>query len=113
MRVIVQNEVVSKSIKDELKIKIGEKHLIPLRKLNYSGYPACINCKYLDYLWMIYEKEDEWNNILIHMTSRLRRSSHDKDEFLQAAATQVVFHECAAIYNSLKTGSGKPSSRNK
>ena len=59
--------------------------------------------RYTDYLWMATNSESEWYDLMLHMTSRLCYSSVDPDELAQAAATQVLFHECAAIRQSVIT----------
>jgi hypothetical protein len=37
------------------------------------------------------------------MSSRLRIAATDQEEFSQAAATQVMFHESAAMFGSIET----------
>ena len=37
------------------------------------------------------------------MSDRLRWSAQDSEEFVQAASTQVVFNETAAIFRSLES----------
>lgn len=101
MRLLVHSDLITQADFDSLRIEFGTHTLIPLTKLRYVGYPKVSEGDYQDLLWMATSNETEWRSLNIHMTSRLRYSSHDSDEFSQAAATQVLFHECAALMNSV------------
>lgn len=101
MRVLVAVGLVDRILQDGMRIPFGARSLIPFRKLNYSGYPKRVEGQFTDYLWMACRSEDEWFKLGLQMTSRLRYAAKDDEEFLQAAATQLVFHECAAIRRSV------------
>jgi hypothetical protein len=101
MRVLVQSNLIDKGLQDQLGIPLGSRTLIPFRKLNYSYYPQRVRGEFTDYLWMACETEDDWFKLNLQMTSRLRYAARDEEEFLQAAATQLVFSECAAIRQSV------------
>ena len=101
MRLLVNSGLITQSDIDSLRIEFGTHTLIPLTKLRYVGYPKVSEGDYHDLLWMATSDDSEWRSLNINMTSRLRYSSHDSEEFSQAAATQVLFHECAALINSI------------
>jgi len=48
-------------------------------------------------------REDELRVYERLMAQKLRQAAGDGEEFIQAAATQVVFHECIAIIGSIRT----------
>lgn len=101
MRLLIRDDVINDETKSDLCIKFGNYSLIPLRKLTYSNYPPREPNSFTDFLWMACQDGEEWERISQKMSSRLRFSSKDPDEFAQAAATQVVFHECSAIRQSV------------
>ncbi len=55
----------------------------------------------LDYLWMCTNDEKLRQNFFFQIAKRLREANSDPEEFVQAAATQVLFHEADAIYRSV------------
>lgn len=75
---------------------------MPFKKLANSAYPGRIASGYSDYLWMARQEEDDWRRLKLFMSKRLRWCAQDAEEFLQAAATQVVFNETVAIFRSLE-----------
>ncbi len=101
MRLLVKSELINSDVHAQMKIPFNTHTLIPFRKLKYSSYPKRIAGQYTDFLWMACKSESEWHDLTLHMTSRLRYASHDTEELAQAAATQVVFHECGAIRQSV------------
>src|SRR5262245_43358236 len=101
MRMLVRSEIVTTEDLEAIRIPFDNNSLIPVTRLRYFGYPKLSDEKYLDFLWMACKEDSDWYNLNRHMTSRLRFSSHDTEEFAQAAATQVVFHECAALKRSV------------
>jgi hypothetical protein len=101
MRLLVKSELIDAGIHAQMKIPFNTHTLIPFRKLNYSEYPKRIAGDYTDFLWMACQSDSEWHDLTLHMASRLRYASRDPEELAQAAATQVVFHECGAIRQSV------------
>lgn len=102
MRLLVKSTLIDANVHTQMKISFGTRTLIPFRKLNYSYYPARVAGEYTDFLWMACPSESDWHDLTLHMTSRLRYASRDdQEELAQAAATQIVFHECAAIRQSV------------
>lgn len=101
MRLVMRSNVVDQATREYLRIRFGRYSFVPVRKLQYSGYPKIQDGEFHDYLWMACKDEREWLDIEMLMNSRLRYASKDPDEFAQAAATQVVFHECGAIRRSV------------
>jgi hypothetical protein len=104
MRLLLHSSLVTPELGTKYRIAVGKRFLMPFRELDNSSYPARLVGNHQDYLWMASHEDDEWNGLQRTMASRLRWSARDSEEFLQAAATQVVFHECAAIIGSLKRG---------
>jgi hypothetical protein len=101
MRLVVKSNLVDANVHAQMKISFGTHTLIPFRKLNYSNYPSRITGNYTDFLWMACHSDSDWNDLTLHMASRLRYAARDTEELAQAAATEIVFHECAAIRQSV------------
>ena len=102
MRLLVQSKLVTPELCDAFRIEVGKRALMPFRMLDNSIYPGRLGADYQDFLWMATADETEWETNKLLMASRLRWSSRNQEEFVHAAATQVVFHECAAIVSSLQ-----------
>ena len=103
MRLIVDKELITPDVNRKYALHFEELNFIPLKRLRNSSYPGKVSNGYLDYLWMASIVPDEMTKMERLMALRLRHSSHDAEEFTQAAATQVLFHECTAIIGSLRT----------
>ncbi len=103
MRLVVDKTLVTPEIDRKLAIHVGALNFIPIKRLHNSGYPGKVADGYLDYFWMASGNEDESTRLDRLMALRLRHAAKDAEEFAQAAATQVLFHECAAIIGSLRT----------
>lgn len=101
MRLLVNIELIDANVQAQMKIPFGTHTLIPFRKLNYSYYPPRVAGQYTDFLWMACRSDSDWHDLTLHMTSRLRYAAWNQEELAQAAATQIVFHECAAIRQSV------------
>jgi hypothetical protein len=101
MRLLVRPTAFDQTDHDALKLGFGGRSFMPLKRLRHIGYPEIVEGELQDFLWMATEDEAEWQELSFHMTMRLRHAAKDADEFAQAAATQVVFHECGAIRQSL------------
>lgn len=102
MRLIIDASVVTDRVCRQFRIPISTRYLIPFRRLNHSPYPPRIESGYRDVLWMASADEEDWAGLKQRMATRLRHSSHNPEELLQAAATQVVFHECNAMLHALR-----------
>jgi hypothetical protein len=100
MRILIADALVNDPLREAMRIPVGPRHLIPLRRLDHSRYRVE---GFQDWLWMLPRDENEWTRAKRQMAARLRWAAADADEFLQAAATQVVFHESEAIWGSLRT----------
>ena len=101
MRLLVKNELIDAEVEVQSKIPFGSRTFIPFRKLKYSYYPPRVAEQYTDFLWMACQSDSEWHDLMLRMTSRLRYAALDQEELVQAAATQVLFHECAAVRQSV------------
>lgn len=101
MRLLVELELVNGAMQQATKISFDTHTLIPFRQLRYSHYPARVAGRFTDFLWMAGDSDREWHDLTLRMTSRLRYSAKDPEEMAQAAATQILFHECAAIRQSV------------
>lgn len=101
MRLLVDRSLITPEISREYRIPHENLWFIPFKHLRDSYYPRNISETHLDYLWMASEKAEDRRSMEILMSQRLRLASHDPEELLQAAATQVVFHEYAAMIGSL------------
>lgn len=101
MRLLVKSELIDDTVRSQMRIDFDKHTLIPFRQLKYSHYPARMEKEYTDFLWMACQSESEWKDLTRQMASRLRYASRDPLELEHAAATQVVFHECGAIRQSV------------
>lgn len=99
MRILVADPLITEPLRTAARIPIGGRYLIPLKRLDHSDYRVQ---GFQDWLWMLVPDEEAWSRTLRQMAARLRWAAKDSDEFVQAAATQVVFHECEAIRRSLR-----------
>ena len=100
---IVSKDLITSALTTANKLSIGGFSFITLKKLRNSTYPKRIEEGFIDYFWMATDDAERLTAMERIMALRLRASAHDAEEFAQAAATQVVFHECAAIIGSLRT----------
>jgi hypothetical protein len=101
MRLLVRGNIVTARLKREMALPIGSRWLIPFRRLRHSVYAAGSGEDLQDFLWMSTNETAEWHRLELIMSSRLRDCTQDQEEFAQAAATQVLFHEASAIYHSV------------
>jgi hypothetical protein len=101
MRLLVEHKLITPEIRAEFKQPLGHLNFIPLSKLKSSTYPTRLNDAFSDYLWMGSIDREDFEELRKIMALRLRLAAGEPEEFVQAAATQVVFHECAAILNSI------------
>jgi hypothetical protein len=101
MRLLVESSLINAEVRATVKQPIGHLNFIPLCKLKAMHYPKRIDRLFVDYLWMASIDRDEFDDMRSIMAVRLRGAAGDPEEFSQAAATQVVFHECGAILGSL------------
>ena len=99
MRILIEDALVTEALRGAVRIPVGGRNLIPLRRLDHSDYR--VN-GYQDWLWMLPPDEETWLRRRQQMATRLRWAAKDPEEFLHAAATQVVFNECEAIRASLR-----------
>lgn len=101
MRLLIHSSLMNTQLKNGSRIPIGSLFLMPIRRLRHSSYPKMKDGDVLEYLWMIGNDAAEWTNLQFQMAKRLREANSDPEEFAQAAATQVVFHEADALFRSL------------
>ena len=101
MRLIVRKELINREVMSELRIPFDNHSMVTFTTLRYSGYPKSSTGVFSDFLWMACKDDDEWFDLNLHMTNRLRYSASDVDEAAQATATQVVYHEVGAIRQSV------------
>lgn len=101
MRLLVQKDLITREVSSDLRLSFGTHSMLTFTTLQYSGYPSGRTEGFSDFLWMATKDEDEWFHLNLQMMSRLRYSAPDPEELAQAAATQVVFHEVAAIRQSV------------
>jgi hypothetical protein len=103
MRLLVDKSLITTQVARDFRIPIGTLSFIPFKNLKQSYYPPQVKDKYLDFLWMLSADADERKLFERTMSSRLRIAATDHEEFLQAAATQVMFFEAAAMFGSIET----------
>jgi hypothetical protein len=103
MRLLVRDSLITPSVRADLRITHGNVYIVPIKRLCHSPYPHGQTSDIQDYLWMATLDEEEESDLNLRMARRLRSSAADGEEFLQAAATQLVFHECLAICHGMKS----------
>ena len=103
MRLLIDKSLVTTQLTKEFRIPIGSLSFIPFKTLKSSYYPPHVKDSHLDFLWMQSGDLDERKQFERTMASRLRIAATDQEEFLQAAATQVMFFEAAAMFGSIET----------
>lgn len=111
MRLLVKGDLIDSTVHAKMKIPFGTHTLIPFRKLSHSYYPSRVAGEFTDFLWMACQPDSEWYDLALHMTSRLRFAGRDPEELAQAAATQIVFNECAAIRQSVISRAERAAAR--
>jgi hypothetical protein len=101
MRLLIHPDLVDSELAARFRIAVGAAQVYALKRLTFSAYPTCAE-QYQDVLWMVTRGLAGWEEAELSMVGRLRWAAKVPDEFLQAAATQVVFHECGAIIDDLR-----------
>ncbi|MGA2137604.1 MAG: hypothetical protein ABSH14_01960 [Verrucomicrobiia bacterium] len=101
MRLLVERQLITPAVRNAAKQPMGHLNFIPLTKLRNSTYPKRLEETFVDYLWMGTTDRDRFKELGKMMAVRLRMAANEPEEFAQAGATQVVFHECAAILSSV------------
>jgi hypothetical protein len=102
MRIVVEEKLLTPAVREHFGVRAGSRTLVPFKSLTNSVYPRRIANVYQDFLWMARSEEAGWRRLKRSMSDRLRWSAQDSEEFVQAASTQVVFNETAAIFRSLE-----------
>lgn len=102
MRILIDQNLITQALRDSYKNDNGELFFVPFAKLRHSQYPNRVSEGYSDFLWMATVDEEEKKKLDMIMALRLRHASKDSEESLQAAATQVVFHEVTAMLIKLR-----------
>lgn len=100
MRLLVAVELLNDPLRGHFRIPLGRLGVIPFRAMNHTPYPPSLGRDWQDFLWMA-ETSNEWLQYAMRMKQRVLWSACTPEEFQQAAATQVVFHECDAILGSV------------
>lgn len=102
MRILVDKDLVTAQVRTNSLIKVGPFNFLTIKKLKNSLYPSQLGDNYMDYLWMSDSDENENTRFERNMALRLRKASQNGDEFIQGAATQLLFHEYSAMIGSLR-----------
>jgi hypothetical protein len=100
MRLLVADSILTDTLRGMFRIPLGRLGVIPFRRMNHTPYPGPLGHGFQDLLWMA-EVRQEWGQYVSRMKQRMLWSSHAEGELAHAAATQVVFHECDAILQSV------------
>ena len=74
----------------------------PLKCIVPPGYPVQLGDGVYDYMWMASTNEEKWKEMNRIMTYRLRDAAENSEEFIQAAATQIVFTHCGQMFGSFQ-----------
>ena len=100
MRILIDEDLLDDRLRGVFRIPLGRLGVIPFRRMNFTPYPRSLPPHFQDFLWMA-DNGAEWAQSTMRMKQRMLWSVEDTSEFVQAAATQVVFHECDAILQSV------------
>ncbi|MFI5395374.1 MAG: hypothetical protein ACHQ9S_07565 [Candidatus Binatia bacterium] len=94
MRLLIHRELVTPELRTTCSVSVGQKKVPLFMQLRLSQYPERIDRLFADVLWMAADNESDWEGMKTLLSRRLSRSTKENEEFLHAAATQVVFNEC-------------------
>jgi hypothetical protein len=108
MRLLVRGSLLTPSARKTIAIPVGNRFLVPVKRLRHSTYPRGPAEDLQDFLWMASSEPADWERAQRRMSSRFRDSTGDQEEFAQAAATQVLFHEATAIFQSVHFKANRP-----
>ncbi len=97
MRLLVDDRLISDSLTRDFSIRIEGRAISRFSNLKHVGYPTRVDGFYQDFLWMALPSDADRKHYALIAASSLRKSVKNAEEFAQAAATQVLFHECMAI----------------
>lgn len=100
MRILVDESLLTDQLRGIFRVPLGRLGFIPFRRMNFTPYPSTLKRTWQDFLWMA-DTQAEWGNYTLRMKQRLLWSAAAPGEALEAAATQVVFHEVDAIVQSV------------
>ncbi|MDQ3964639.1 MAG: hypothetical protein M3277_12135 [Actinomycetota bacterium] len=107
MRLLIHQELISMDLQNAVSVDFHGNRLETIIQLPYTPNPERIAEEgYQDLLWMA--DPAHWETLRTTMVRRLQWAVKNSEEFAQAAATQVVFHECQ---ESIDTASPSSSSR--
>jgi len=101
MRLLVRGGLLTPAVRKAIAIPVGDRFLVPVKRLRHSTYPSGPAEDLQDFLWMASSEPADWQHAERRMSTRFRDSTKDPEEFAQAAATQVLFHEASAIFQSV------------
>jgi hypothetical protein len=101
MRILVAESLLDDELRGMFRIPFGRLGVIPFRHMNHTPYPPGLAAGWQDFLWMA-EAFPDWGQYVLRMKQRVLWSSREPEESVQAAATQVVFHETDAILQSVQ-----------
>ena len=102
MRLLVHNDLIDGPVRSGFSFRVGTHQFYAFSRLSHCPYPPTLQGNYQDFLWMASSDQYQQQRDASQIAASLRMSAQSQDEFLQAAATQVLFHEYAAIINSLR-----------
>lgn len=102
MRLVIREELIDADARGAFRVSFDGLSFIPIRRLEHVGYPKLADGDLVDFLWMASAGADVLRETSQAMATRLRYAAADAEESAQAAATQVVFHECMAIWRSVE-----------
>lgn len=107
MRLLIASTLVNAALRGAHCLHLADgSPLHVFKRLTNSPYPGRLSPGYDDVFWMA-SVDDEWQRLQWTMGRRLRFAAKDSEEFLHAAATQLLFLEYGAILGSL-TGQHAP-----
>lgn len=87
------------------RLEIKSKHFAPFLRVRTPPYPKQLQKgKFYDFMWMATDDAAEAAQLKQAMTNRIKWSASNPEEFLQAAATQVIFNHWDGFIDSVPHG---------
>lgn len=101
MRLLVKNSPSGRVIRRQIRLPLDDKSVSVAKRSQHLPYPPRLS-GYRDVLWMACQTEEQWNLLKARMDRRMRWAAPSSEEFVHAAATQVLFSECGGFIGSVK-----------
>lgn len=100
MRLLVAHSLLA-GLKERFAIRLGDSSASRFRQLDRVADSRELN-DFREVLWMWTDQPFEWDKRRAEMDRRLLRAGRNTEEFVQAAATELVFKRCEQLWAQLR-----------